>query len=84
MNKRCHAWVRSLPQLLLTLLVLGLSTASADEPNAALAIAATAIVAVAFQPLRRRLEKVANRLVYGRRATPYEVLSEFSRRVAAT
>ena len=57
---------------------------SSGEPNAALAIAATAIVAVAFQPLRRRLERVANRLVYGRKATPCEVLSEFSRRVAAT
>ncbi len=63
---------------------VGALVGSADEPNAALAIAATAIVAVAFQPLRRRLERVANRLVYGRRATPYEVLSEFSRRVAAT
>lgn len=30
------------------------------------------------------MERVANRLVYGRRATPYEVLSEFSRRVAAS
>ena len=31
---------------------------SSGEPNAALAIAATATVAVAFQPLRRRLERV--------------------------
>ena len=67
-------------------IVVGIGTVfgAGDEPNAGLAIAATAVVAVAFQPLRRRLEKVANRLVYGRRATPYEVLSEFSRRVAAT
>ena len=43
---------------------------------------ATAIVAVAFQPVRERLQKVANRLVYGKRATPYEVLSQFSERVA--
>ena len=57
---------------------------STDEPNAALAIGATALVAVAFQPLRRRLQRVANRLVFGRRATPYEVLSTFSRRLAAT
>ncbi len=63
---------------------IGQLIGAGDEPNAGLAIAATAIVAVAFQPLRRRLERVANRLVYGRRATPYEVLSEFSRRVAAT
>ena len=34
-----------------------------------------------FQPVRARLTRFANRLVYGRRATPYEVLSEFSERV---
>jgi len=32
--------------------------------------------------VRERVQKVANRLVYGKRATPYEVLSEFSERVA--
>ena len=38
-------------------------------------------MAVAFQPLRHRAARLANRVVYGRRATPYEVLSDFSRRV---
>ena len=57
---------------------------STDEPNPVLAVGATSLVAVAFQPVRRRMERVANRLVFGRKATPYEVLSEFSRRVAAT
>jgi hypothetical protein len=32
--------------------------------------------------VRERLQRVANRLVYGKRATPYEVLSQFSERVA--
>jgi signal transduction histidine kinase len=63
---------------------VGALVGSGDEPNTGLALVATAVVAVAFQPVRRRLEKVANRLVFGRRATPYEVLSDFSRRVAAT
>jgi signal transduction histidine kinase len=49
-----------------------------------LALVATAIVAVAFQPVRARAQGIANRLVYGKRATPYEVLSEFSQRVAGT
>ncbi len=49
-----------------------------------LALVATAIVAVAFQPVRARAQAIANRLVYGKRATPYEVLSEFSGRVAGT
>ena len=52
-----------------------------DEPNLILSIAATALVAVAFQPVRRRLQRVANRLVFGRRATPYDVLSGFATRV---
>jgi hypothetical protein len=32
--------------------------------------------------VRRRTQAFANRLVYGRRATPYEVLSQFSDRLA--
>ena len=51
----------------------------ADEASLGLKVAATAIVAVAFQPLRRRLRRWADRLVYGQRATPYEVLAGFSR-----
>ncbi len=54
-----------------------------DEPNLILSIAATALVAVAFQPVRRRLQRVANRLVFGRRATPYDVLSGFATKVGA-
>jgi signal transduction histidine kinase len=46
-----------------------------------LSLLATAIVAVAFQPIRQRAQRIANRLVYGKRATPYEVLSEFSEHV---
>ncbi len=54
------------------------------RPNLPLSILATAIVAVAFQPVRERVEQVANRLVYGKRAAPYEVLSQFSERVGGT
>jgi len=46
-----------------------------------LAVVATAFVAVAFQPLRTRLERLANRLVYGARAVPYEVLADFTTRL---
>jgi signal transduction histidine kinase len=35
-------------------------------------------------PIRRRARRLADRLVFGKRATPYEVLSEFSERVAGT
>ncbi|HEY8741026.1 MAG TPA: histidine kinase [Candidatus Dormibacteraeota bacterium] len=49
--------------------------------NLGLSIAATGISALAFNPLRDRFQRIANRLVYGRRATPYEVLSELSQRL---
>jgi signal transduction histidine kinase len=61
---------------------IGSVVGSGGRPNLALSIVATALVAVAFQPVRERLQKVANRVVYGNRATPYEVLSQFSERVA--
>ena len=49
-----------------------------------LSLLATALVALAFQPLRRRVVRLANRLAYGSRAQPYEALSDFSRRLAET
>jgi signal transduction histidine kinase len=53
-----------------------------DGASVGLSIAATAMVAIAFQPVRTRVEHWANRLVYGERATPYEVLARFSQRAA--
>jgi hypothetical protein len=44
----------------------------------------TAVVALAFQPLRRWVVHLANRLAYGPRARPYIALSRFSRRLAET
>jgi len=43
---------------------------------------ATVIVAVLFQPARVWARRLANRLVFGERATPYEVMAGFSARVA--
>ena len=42
----------------------------------------TIAIAVLFQPLRSRARRLADRIVYGKRATPYEVLSEFSERLS--
>jgi signal transduction histidine kinase len=61
---------------------IGALVGGGGKPNLGLSILATAIVAVGFQPVRERVQRVANRLVYGKRATPYEVLSQFSERVA--
>jgi signal transduction histidine kinase len=43
---------------------------------------ATVIAAVLFQPARVWARRFANRLVFGERATPYEVMAGFSERVA--
>ncbi len=57
---------------------------SGGEPNLGLSVTATAVVAVAFGPVRQRVQRLANRLVYGVRASPYEVLSSFSARMGDT
>jgi signal transduction histidine kinase len=63
-------------------LVAGVGQLAGSIGTPALSAIAAAIVALAFQPVRRRLQRLANRLVYGQRATPYEVLSDFSGRLA--
>lgn len=63
---------------------VGAAVGTAGEFSLALAVLATAVVAVAFQPVRARVKRLANRLVYGLQATPYEVLAEFSRRMGGT
>lgn len=42
---------------------------------------ATAVVAMAFQPLRSWVVRLADGLAYGAAATPYEALADFSRRL---
>src|SRR5207245_6170080 len=41
----------------------------------------TALVALAFQPLRRWVVRVADRLAFGTAAEPYDALAEFTRRL---
>ena len=55
-----------------------------DQASSTVSFAAGAAAAVAFQPLRALARRLADRIVYGGRATPYEVLSEFSDRLADT
>ncbi len=61
-------------------LVVGLGT-WLGQGSSFLTMVAAVLVAVTFQPIRARFTRFANRLVYGKRATPYEVLAEFSERV---
>jgi signal transduction histidine kinase len=68
------------------LVVVGAGTVAGagGRPSLGLSILATAVVAVAFQPVRERAQRFANRLVYGRRATPYQALAQLSERAAGT
>lgn len=52
-----------------------------ERLNLVVSIAVTILVAALFQPFRDRAMKLANRIIYGNRATPYELLSEFSNRM---
>jgi hypothetical protein len=59
-------------------IVLGLGTVAGSGSDPLLTIAAAVVIAVVFQPLRPRASRRARRLVYGDRATPYQVLSDFA------
>jgi signal transduction histidine kinase len=67
-----------------TALVVGVGTLAGGRDRPLLAALAAAVVAVAFQPVRQWAGRLANRVVYGRRATPYQVLSDFARRIGGT
>lgn len=58
------------------LLVIG--RADDGDPGLVLPIVAAAVVALLFEPIRSRMQRWANRLVYGDRASPYEVLSQIT------
>lgn len=64
--------------------VVGVGAMIGRSGNVVLSAVAAAVVALAFQPLLRWAQRFANRVVYGERATPYEVLHEFSERVAGS
>ena len=59
-------------------IVLGIGTVVGSGSDPLLTVAAAVVIALVFQPLRQRASLLANRLVYGERATPYQVLSDFA------
>jgi signal transduction histidine kinase len=52
--------------------------------NLAISLVATGVVAVLFQPLRDRLQRAVNRLMFGERDDPYGVLSRLGAHLEAT
>ncbi len=66
------------------LLVGSLGTALNARNNPLFAFIATGIVAVLFQPLRERLQRAVNRLMYGERDDPYAVISRLGQRLESS
>lgn len=54
------------------------------DGNLAISLVATGIVAVLFAPLRERLQRGVNRLMYGERDDPYSVISRLGESLEAT
>lgn len=83
---------RALVYLALTACVVGiyvlvvgyLSWLFRVEENLSLSLVATGIVAVAFAPLRNRLQRGVNRLMYGERDEPYRLLTRLGRQLEST
>ncbi len=83
---------RTLVYGILTAIVVGvyilvvsiLGTLLHASGNFLISLLATGLVAVLFQPLRARLQRVINRLMYGERDDPYAVLSRLGQRLEAT
>jgi len=65
-------------------IVAGAGAVVGARGNALASALAAAVVAIAFQPVARRARRLADRVVYGHRASPYEALSAFSERVRET
>ncbi len=70
---------------IVVVVAIGAVLVSVGAPTSTLywpSLLATALVAVAFQPVRQHILRLADQLVYGSRAAPYEALATLSRRLA--
>jgi signal transduction histidine kinase len=69
---------------LYVLVVGGLGELLQVPGNLIISLLATGLAAVLFQPLRERLQRGVNRLMYGERDDPYAVLSRLGSRLEST
>jgi len=67
--------------LIYVLLVGGLGTFFQAQGNILITLLATGLIAVLFQPLRERLQRGVNRLIYGERDDPIEALSRLGKQM---
>jgi signal transduction histidine kinase len=69
---------------LYVLVVAGAGALFQIQGSFVVSLLAVGLVAVVFQPLRNRLQRGVNRLVYGQRDEPYVVLSRLGQRLEGT
>ena len=65
----------------LYILAVGLASRYFQGANFIFAFIATGLIAILFEPLRARLQRAVNRLMYGERDDPATVLTRLSRRL---
>jgi two-component system NarL family sensor kinase len=70
--------------LIYVLTVVGLGALFQARGNLAVSLVATGVVAIMFQPLRSRLQRGINHLMYGERDDPSAVTSRLGQRIEAT
>jgi signal transduction histidine kinase len=66
------------------LVVGGLGTMLHTRSNFTLSLFATGLIATLFQPVRERLQRAVNRMMFGERDDPYSVLSQLGHRLQET
>jgi signal transduction histidine kinase len=69
---------------LYALIVVSLGALLRTPGNLLISLLATGLIAVLFQPLRFRLQQGVNRLMFGERDSPYQVISHLGQRLEAT
>lgn len=77
----------ALTAIIITLYILivgGFSALFQSSGNLLISLLATGLIAVLVQPLRERLQRAVNRLVYGERDDPISVLTKLGERLEAT
>jgi signal transduction histidine kinase len=69
---------------LYVLVVGGLGAVLQARGNLLVSLLATGLIAILFAPLRERLQRGVNRLMYGERDEPYKVISRLGERLEGT
>lgn len=68
----------------LVVVVGGGTLVGVDVPHGGFTLLAAGLLAVVFEPARRRVRRLVNRLLYGHRSSPWEAMSRLSRQMGST